>query len=55
MPNHKKLEMSEDLTINPAIVLSGEKDKLSHIMRTPVFAICDNEGADQSVHPRSLI
>ena len=28
---------------------------LSHFMRKPVFAICDNKGADQPAHPRSLI
>ena len=29
---------------------------MSHVMRKPVHAICDNnKSADQPVHPRSLI
>ena len=29
--------------------------QLCHVMRKPVFAICNNKGADQPAHPRSLI
>ena len=29
-------------------------DYLSHVMRKPVYAICEQQGADQPVHLRSL-
>ena len=29
--------------------------KMSQVMRKPVYAICDNKGADQPAHPCSLI
>ena len=28
---------------------------MSHVMRKPVYAICDQKGADQPAHPHSLI
>ena len=34
---------------------SSIKYYLSHVMRKPAFALCDNKGADQPAHPGRLI
>ena len=29
--------------------------QVSHVMRKPVYAICEQQGSDQTVHPHSLV
>ena len=49
-------DMTEKLlkaTLNPN--KQQQQQQMNHAMRKPVYAICDNKGADQPGHPRSLI